>query len=120
MDIFPLLILLTRKLRLDAEGMRAEVIPLRLQQICRQVLRPQTVVETQSRAEGRGRDAPFGAGGDDVTPAFLGRVDGFVEEVIEEEVLELGVGAVGRGDVFEEDGADDAATAPHEGDFGLV
>jgi hypothetical protein len=43
-----------------------------------------------------------------------------VEEIVEEKVLEVGVAAVGVGDVLKEDRADDAATAPHEGDLGLL
>lgn len=44
----------------------------------------------------------------------------FVEEIIEEQVLQVRVGAVRLGDILEEDRADDAATAPHERDLGLV
>jgi hypothetical protein len=47
-------------------------------------------------------------------------VDSLVEEVVEEQVLEVGVGAVRLGDVLQEDGSDDAATAPHESNLGLV
>ena len=55
-----------------------------------------------------------------LSPARLSLVDGLVEEVVEEQVLEVGVAAVGLGDVLKEDGADDAATTPHEGNFWLV
>jgi hypothetical protein len=47
-------------------------------------------------------------------------VDSLVEEVVEQQVLEFGVGAVRLGDVLQENGSDDAATAPHEGNLGLV
>jgi hypothetical protein len=47
-------------------------------------------------------------------------VDGLVEEVVEEQVLQVGLVAVSRGDVLEEDRSDDAATTPHESDGGLV
>jgi len=47
-------------------------------------------------------------------------VDCLVEEVVEEEVLEVVIGAVGGGDILEEDGADDTASTPHEGDGWLV
>ena len=56
----------------------------------------------------------------DVAPAWLRLVDGLIEEVIEEQVLEVWVGAVGLGDVFQEDRADDATTTPHERDLGLL
>jgi hypothetical protein len=47
-------------------------------------------------------------------------VDSLVEEVVEEQVLEVWVGAVRLGDVLQEDGSDDAATTPHERNLGLV
>jgi hypothetical protein len=47
-------------------------------------------------------------------------VDSLVEEVVKEQVLEVGVGAVRLGNVLQEDGSDNAATAPHEGNLGLV
>ena len=120
MNVLALGVLLARKLGLNAESMRAEVISLRLQQIGRQILRPDTIVERQGRAESGRRDPPEGALGDDVAPAGLRVVDSLVEEVVEEQVLEVRVGAVGLGDVLEEDGADDAAAAPHERDLGLL
>ena len=43
-----------------------------------------------------------------------------VKEVIKQQVLEVRVGSVRLCDILEEDGADDAATAPHERDLGLV
>ena len=58
--------------------------------------------------------------GNDVSPAGLGVVNSLVEEVVKQQVLEVGVGAEGLGDVLEENGSDDAATTPHEGDVGLV
>jgi hypothetical protein len=47
-------------------------------------------------------------------------VDSLVEEVVEKQVLEFGVAAVRLGDVLQENGANDAATAPHERNLGLV
>jgi len=47
-------------------------------------------------------------------------VDGIVEEVVEEEVLEVVIGTVCGGDILEEDGTDDTASTPHEGDGWLV
>lgn len=38
---------------------------------------------------------------------------------VEEQVLKVGLLAEGAGDILEEDGADNAATAPHEGNGGL-
>jgi len=100
--------------------MGTKVIALSLEQVRRQILGTVTIEPAESGREGRGGDSEESGLGDDVAPAGLGGVDGFVEEVGEEEVLEVVVLAVGGGDVFEEDGADDAAAAPHEGDGGLV
>lgn len=119
-DVLALGVLLAGVLRLDAEGVGTEVVTLGLEHVGGEVLGAVAVVEGQSGAEGRGGDTPEGTLGDNVAPAVLGGVDGVVEEVVEEKVLEVGVAAVGLGDVLEEDRADDAATAPHEGDLGLL
>ena len=119
-DVLALGVLLAGVLGLDAEGVGTEVVTLGLEHVGGQVLGAVTVVEGQGGAEGRGGDTPEGTLGDNVAPAVLGSVDGLVEEVVEEQVLKVGVAAVGVGDVLEEDGTDDAATAPHEGDLGLL
>lgn len=120
MDVLALGVLVVGELGLDLEGVGTEVVTLGLEEVGGEVLGTVTVVEGQSGAEAGGGDTPEGALGDDVSPALLCVVDGLVEEIVEEEVLEVGVVAVGSGNVLEEDGADDAATAPHEGDLGLV
>ena len=119
-DVFALGVLLVGVLGLDPEGVCAEVVTLCLQDIRRQVLGPVTVKPRQRGAEGRCWDTPERALGDHVAPAGLRLVDGLVEEVVEEQVLEVWVVAVRTGDVLEEDGADDAATTPHEGDLWLL
>lgn len=105
---------------LDTEGMSTEVVTLRLQQVGGQVLGAVAVVEAQRSGEGRGGNTPEGTLADNMSPAVLGVVDSLVEEVVEQQVLELRVLAVGTGDVLQEDGADNATTAPHESDGGLV
>ena len=120
MDVLALGVLLAGVLGLDAEGVGTEVVTLGLKHVGGEVLGAVTVVEGQSGAEGRGGDTPEGTLGDNVAPSVLGSVDGVVEEVVEEKVLKVRVAAVGLGDVLEEDGADDAATTPHEGDLGLL
>lgn len=47
-------------------------------------------------------------------------MDGLVEEVVEEQVLEVVIGVVGSGDILEEDRANDTSSAPHESDGWLV
>lgn len=120
MDILALRVLVARKLWLDAESVGAEVVTLGLEEVGGEVLGAEAVVEGQGGAEGGRGNTPLGAVGDGVAPALLGVVDGLVEEVVEEQVLEVRVLAEGVGDVLEEDGADDAAAAPHEGDLGLL
>ena len=119
-DVLALLVLLVGVFRLDAEGVGTEVVTLGLQQVGGQVLGAVAVVEGQSGAESRCGNTPESTLGDDVSPAGLSLVDSLVEEVVEEQVLEVGVSTVGLGDVLQEDGADNASTTPHEGNLGLV
>lgn len=120
MNVLAFRVLGRGELRLDSECVCAEVVTLCLEQVGRQILGPVTVKPRQSGREGRCRDAEKGSLGHDVSPAGLRLVDGLVEEIIEEQVLEVRVRAVSLGDVLQEDGADDASTAPHEGNLGLV
>lgn len=113
-------VLLVGSLGLDLEGVGTEVITLGLEEVGGEVLGAVTIEPRQGGAEAGGWDTEEGGLGDHVTPSGLGGVDGLVEEVGEEEVLKLWVGAVGLGDVLEEDGADNASSAPHEGDGWLV
>jgi hypothetical protein len=108
------------KLGLDTESVGTEVVTLGLEEVGRELLGAVTVVEAEGSAESRGRDTPEGTLADNVSPASLGVVDSLVEEVIEQEVLEVGVVAVSVGDILQENGADNAATTPHEGNGGLV
>jgi len=119
-NVLAVLVLGVGELGLDLEGVGAEVVSLGLEQVGGQVLGAVAVEPGQGGGEGWGGDAEEGGLGDDVSPAGLGLVDGLVEEVAEEEVLQVVVLAVGGGDVLEEDGADNAASAPHEGDGWLV
>ena len=119
-DILALGEVLVGELGLDAEGVGTEVVTLGLQQVGGQVLGAVAVVEAESSGEGGQRDTPHSGLGDNVSPARLSVGDGLGEELIEEQVLKVGVVAVGVGDVLQEDGADNAATAPHKGDGRLV
>lgn len=120
MDILALGEVLVGELGLDAEGVGTEVVTLSLQQVGGQVLGAVAVVEAEGSSEGGQRNTPQSRLADDVTPARLGLVNSVGEELVEEQVLELGVVAVGVGDVLQEDGADNAATTPHKGNGGLV
>ena len=120
MDVLSFWVLLTRTLGLDEEGVSTEVIALGLEEVGWKVLAAVAVIETQSSAEGRGGDTPLSTLGHDVSPSGLGLVDGVLEEITEQEILEIGVLAVGVRDVLEENGPDDAASSPHQGDGWLV
>lgn len=119
-NVLALWVLLAGVFWLDAESVGTEVITLCLEEVGWEVLCPEAVVKGQSGGESWSWDTPEGTLGDDVSPAWLGLVDGVVEEIAEEQVLEIWVLAVCVGDVLEEDRSDDAATAPHEGDLWLV
>lgn len=107
-------------LRLDAEGVGTKVVTLSLEQVGGEVSGAVSIVEAQSRAESGGRDTPESTLADDVSPAILGLVNRLVEEIIEEQVLQVRVVAVGTGNVLQKDRPDNATTAPHESDGGLV
>ncbi|KAI6759042.1 hypothetical protein HG531_014038 [Fusarium graminearum] len=113
-------VLLAGVLGLDAEGVGTEVVTLSLEKVGGEVLGAVTVEPRQGGGEGGSRDTKKGGLGNNVSPTGLGLVDGLVEEVVEQEVLEVRLAAVGVGDVLEEDGSDDAATSPHKGDGRLV
>lgn len=119
-DVLSFRILLASELWLDTESVGTEVVTLCLEHVGWKILRSDTVVEGKGGREGWCWDTPESALGDDVTPAWLRLVDGLVEEVVEEQVLEVWVGAVGLGDVLQEDRADDAASTPHECDLWLL
>jgi hypothetical protein len=107
-------------LGLDQEGVGTEVVTLGLKKVGGQILGAVTVEEGESSAEGRSWNARLDTPCDNISPAILSLVNSLVEEVIEEQVLQVGLGTVSRGDVLQEDGANDAATTPHESDGGLV
>lgn len=120
MNVLAVGVLVAGVLGLDMESVSTKVITLSLQQVGGQVLGAVTVEPRQGSGEGGSRDTKLGGLGDNLSPAGLGLVDGLVEEVVEQQVGQVGLLAVGRGDVLEEDGADDAATTPHESNGGLV
>ena len=113
-------ILLVGILGLDLEGMCAEVISLSLQKICRQILGSIPVIEAQSGAEGGCRNTPESTFAHDISPSWLSLVDGLVEEVVEEQVLQFRISSICSSDVFQENRADDTSSTPHESNRWLV
>lgn len=105
---------------LDLEGVGTKVVTLGLEKVGRQVLGAVTVEEGQRSAECRHGDTRLNSKSNNVSPARLSSVNSLVEEIVEEQVLEIGVLAVGRGDVLQEDGSNDTTTTPHESNGWLV
>lgn len=120
MDVLPDGVLVAGSLWLDPEGVGTKVVTLSLQQVGGQVLGAVAVEPRQGSRESRCWNTELRSLGNNVAPAGLSLVDGLVEEVVEQQVLEVGVVAVCAGDVLEEHGADNAATAPHQCNRGLV
>lgn len=88
---------------MTAKEEREKSAHLRLNKIGRDDLAPVTVEECQSSAEGRQRNTPDDALGDDSPPAGLRLVDSLLEEVVEKEGFKILFALVGLGDVAEED-----------------
>lgn len=120
MVVLALRVLLRRKLRLDQESVRAEVVTLGLEKVGREVLGAVAIEPRQRSRESRRRDTQQRRLSDNVSPSGLRLVDGLVEEVVEKQVLEIRVVSVSRRDVLQEHRADDAATSPHQSNRGLV
>jgi hypothetical protein len=119
-DILPLWVLLVRELWLDPESVSTEVITLGLEKVGWKVLGAVTIEPVQCGCESRGWDTEKSGLGNDVSPSWLSLVDSLVEEVVEEQVLEVGVCSVSGGDILQEDRADNASSTPHESDGWLV
>ncbi len=120
MDLVALRVLLRSKLRLDLKGVSTKVITLSLEKVGWKVLSTVTIEPRERSGETWGWETHLGSLSNDVSPSRLSLVDRVLEEVGEEQVLKVWVGAVRIGDVLEEDGADDAAASPHERDGWLV
>ena len=101
-------------------GVSSKVIPLGLKQVGGQDLGAVSVKEGQGRGQGGGGDARESSLGNNVSPALSGLGHGLGEEGVEQQVLELGVLGVGSLDVTQENGANNATTAPHQGNAGVV
>lgn len=120
MNVLSLWVLGRGELWLDLEGVGTEVVSLGLEEVGWEILGAVTVEPRKCGGETWSWDTDLSGLGNDVSPSWLSLLDGVLEEVGEEEVLELWVLAVGISDVLEENGADDASSAPHEGDGRLV
>lgn len=102
------------------EGMSAEVISLRLEKVGWEIFGAIAVVEAQCGRESWSRNTPQGAFADDISPSCLRLVNGLVEEVVKEQILEVGICTICLGDVLQKHGTDDTASTPHKGNRGFV
>lgn len=93
---------------------------LSLQDVGRDDLAPVAVEEGKGRAECWRGDTPDGGLSDDTPPARLSLVNSLVEEVVEQERLELGVGLICVCDITEEDRLDNASSTPDTSDTSIV
>ena len=90
-DVLTLGVSLARILRLDDEGVSTEVISLSLQKIGRQILGAVAVKECKSCAESRSGNARLDSVSNHISPSLLSIVDGLIEEVVEEQILQVRV-----------------------------
>lgn len=116
----------------NSECMCPEVVPLGLQQCCRETLRTIPVEPAQSSAEGWNGDSQSGGLSHNITPRGLRFVYCLIEEVIEQQVLQFLVlylsdsfvirngTLISFGDVAKEDRTNNATSAPHKGNSGVV
>ena len=91
MDVLTLRVGLAGKLRLDDEGVSTEVVSLSLQKVGWQILGTVAVEERKSRAESRRGNARLDSISYYIAPPLLSIVDGLIEEVVEEQVLQVRV-----------------------------
>lgn len=101
-------------------GVSTEEVALGLQQVGRQTLGAVAVVVAQGGGEGRSGDAVQGGEGHHFAPVLLGLAEHALEEGVEHQVHQAGVGAVGVRDAVEEARTDDATATPDGGDAAEV
>ena len=98
-------------------GMSAEVIPLRLNHVRRQVRAAIAVVVSQRRRQSRNRQPVQNRRRHDAPPALLRVFDRGPEIIVEKQVLKPGVLIESALDIAEENRSDDTAAAPHQRDI---
>ena len=92
----------------------AEEIALRLQQVGRQVFRAVSIKERQCSRERRSRYTDLNRVHNRLPPARLVLVQRAREEVVQQQILQIGILIKRRLDVAEEHRTDDAAATPHQ------
>ena len=103
MNILAFWVFLVGKLWLDLEGVGTKVIPLCLEQICREIFSTISIKPAESGAESRSWYAKKCSLRYNISPTRLRFVNSLIEEVIEEEILKIWIIAIRCGDVLQED-----------------
>jgi len=101
-------------------GVGTEIVALSLDHVGGSASTTETIVVGKTSRDGGSRDTVGGGLDDNTAPANSAVLDLGSEELVEEQVGEIGVLLEGLEDVLEVLGADDATTAPHESDTTVV
>jgi hypothetical protein len=101
-------------------GVRAEVVPLGLQQIRRQTSGGIAVEPGEGRGEGRGGDPRAQGPGRHLPPGGKQLLDLRAEILVQQQVFQAGIPVKGLLDPAKERAPDDAAAPPHQGDAAVV
>lgn len=101
-------------------SMGAEVIALSLNQVRGKHCRTVSVVECKGGGEAWSRNAQRDGRSNHTAPRTLALGDFLAEKVIQQEIIQRLILIEGILDVAQEDRADDAPTAPHEGNTAVV
>merc|ERR1711971_742754 len=96
------------------------LIPLRLDEVSRQLLAPVSIIEGESSGEARCWHSQLYCLAHHLSPTVLAVVDCVSEEVVKKEVVQAWVLVKCSFDVAEESAPDDTASPPHEGDASIV
>ena len=103
-----------------AEGMGTEAVPLGLEQIQWSLGVPQPVVVAQAGGKGGDGHAVPDGGGHNLPPVLLVVLQHLGEAGVQQQIFQLGLGAVDPGQLVEEGGPDDAAPPEQQGDAAQV
>src|SRR4030042_5493596 len=95
-------------------GMRTEIVPLRLKQICRQPCMPVTVIICQGRTDSRCRNTQFNCSLRYPPPRGMCLLHCLLEEWIQKEIDKTWIFIERFLDISQERGPYDATTPPHE------
>ena len=102
------------------EGMRAEKVSLRLDDVGRQRGASVAVVEGEGGGKGRRGNAGLDRGPDDFSPRRMTTGQSGAEEIVHQQRRQVGFGREGFLDVSQKDASNDATSAPHQSDPAVI